>query len=249
MPVRGIKLHEYQAGNLLASYKVAIPLGEVAFSTKQVEDIALKMQGGCVVKSQILGGGRGLGYFKESGFQGGVQIVDTAAQAKKVAIKMFGYHLVTKQSGPDGLQVNCLYIVQKLKIKKEMYLSITLDRSAGCPVYIYSSEGGTSIEDVARENPEKIFKLYVDPFEGPDVEGLVRASGHLGLPSNKKSELTWMMKNIYDCFMEKDCDMIEINPLVLTEDNKVLAADSKITIDHNAVYRQPELKQVMDNSQ
>lgn len=168
--------------------------------------------------------------------------------AKKVAIKMLGYHLVTKQSGPEGLLVNCVYIVQKLNIKKEMYLSLTLDRGAGCPVYVYSPAGGTSIEDVAEEDPSQIFKMKIDPFDGPDVEGLIEAATHLGIPE-QKSQLVWLMKSLYDCFMDKDCDMIEINPLVLTDEGKVIAADSKITIDHNAVFRQPELGSAVDVSQ
>lgn len=185
-PFRGIKLHEYQAGALLDSFKVSIPLGEVAFTPKEAFDIASKLPGGCVVKSQILGGGRGMGHFKETGFKGGVHLVKTADEAKAIAEKMIGYSLVTKQSGEDGLPVNCVYIVQKLSIEKEMYLSITLDRAAGCPVFVFSPAGGMSIEDVAHETPEKIFKIHVNPFTGPKKEEFLKAATDLGIPAQKE---------------------------------------------------------------
>lgn len=236
-PARGIKLHEYQAGALLSSYKVEIPIGEVAFTPEEAHKIASKLPGGCVVKSQILGGGRGQGFIKETGFQGGVKVVDTADQARDITAEYIGNHLVTKQSGEDGLPVNSVYIVQKLAIDKEMYLSITLDRAAGCPIFVYSAAGGMSIEDVAHEDPSKIFKLPVNPFTGPDVEDLLKAADDLGIPE-QKSQLVWLMKSVYDCFMARDCDMVEINPLITTKDGKVMAADSKVTIDDNAGFRQ-----------
>mgnify|MGYP001042026053 FL=1 len=180
-PVRGIKLHEYQAGSLLSSFNVSIPLGEVAKTPAEAKAIAAKFDNGCVVKSQILGGGRGQGHIKETGFQGGVKLVDTADQAEKLASEYLGNHLVTKQSGEAGLPVNSVYLVQKINIDKELYLSLTLDRAGGCPVFIYSPEGGMSIEDVAHETPEKIFKLNVNPFTGPEVEDLMKAADNLGI--------------------------------------------------------------------
>lgn len=128
-------------------------------------------------------------------------------------------------------------MVQKLQIAKELYLSITLDRAGGCPVFIYSPAGGMSIEDVAHEDPSKIFKLNVNPFTGPEVADLMKAADDLGIPE-QRSQLVWLMKSVYDCFMARDCDMIEINPLITTKQGQVLAADSKITIDDNAGYRQ-----------
>lgn len=180
-PVRGIKLHEYQAGSLLSSFNVSIPLGEVAKTPAEAKAIAAKFDNGCVVKSQILGGGRGQGHIKETGFQGGVKLVDTPDQAEKLASEYLGKHLVTKQSGEAGLPVNSVYLVQKINIDKELYLSLTLDRAGGCPVFIYSPEGGMSIEDVAHETPDKIFKLNVNPFTGPEVEDLMKAADNLGI--------------------------------------------------------------------
>jgi succinyl-CoA synthetase beta subunit len=144
--------------------------------------------------------------------------------------------------------VKTVYLVQKLKIDKEMYLSLTLDRAGGCPIFIYSPVGGTSIEDVAEKDPSKIFRIRVNPFRGPEVEDLMKAADHLGIPWHK-NEIVWLMKGMYDCFWENDCDMIEINPLVTTKTGKVLAADSKVTIDPNAPYRQRELSELEDTSQ
>jgi len=145
--------------------------------------------------------------------------------------------LVTKQSGEDGLPVNSVYLVEKLKIDKELYLSLTLDRAAGCPVFVYSPAGGMAIEEVAEETPELIFKLPVNPFTGPEVEDLMKAADHLGIPE-QRSQLVWTMKSIYDCFMASDADMVEINPMVTTKDGKVICADSKLTVDDAAAFRQ-----------
>jgi succinyl-CoA synthetase beta subunit len=129
-----------------------------------------------------------------------------------------------------------------------MYLSLTLDRAEGKPVFVFSPAGGMSIEEVAHEDPSKIHKVWVDPFEGPCVDDLIKAADKLGIPEHR-SQLVWAMKSMYDCFMEKDCDMIEINPLITTKDGKVMCADSKITIDDNASFRQPELKAQEDTTQ
>lgn len=189
-----------------------------------------------------------MGHFKETNFQGGVHVVDTPDQARDITSKMIGNHLITKQSGEDGLLVKTVYLVQKLQIDKEMYLSITLDRAGGCPVFIYSPAGGMSIEDVAHEDPSKIFKLNVNPFTGPEVEDLMKAADDLGIPG-QRSQLVWLMKSLYDCFMDNDCDMVEINPLITTKQGQVLAADSKVTIDSNAAYRQKEHRDSEDKSQ
>ena len=126
----------------------------MAFSAAEAHDVASKIHGGMVVKAQILGGGRGLGHFKETGFKGGVHLVDDAAAAERIAKEMLGNSLVTKQSGEDGLPCNAVYLVEKIGIEKEVYLSVTLDRKAGCPTFIYSPAGGMAIEDVAEETPE-----------------------------------------------------------------------------------------------
>ena len=161
---------------------------------------------------------------------------------------MCGKTLITKQSGAEGFPCNQVYIVEKLFIEKEFYLSMTLDRKAGSAVFVYSPAGGMAIEDVAHSNPEKIFKIYVDINKELEIEPLLEAAVNLGVEEHK-SQIVFMFKHLFDCFIEKDCDMIEINPLVITSDGQVLAADSKITIDDNAVFRQPELKAEEDTSQ
>lgn len=158
LPLRRLKLHEYQAGKLLNKYRVPTPLGNVAFSGKEAflvaKQFGQKKQMEYVVKAQVLGGGRGLGHFKENGFKGGVHIVKTPEEVQQMAEKMCGHTLVTKQSGEAGFPCNCVYIVEKIAIDKEFYLSMTLDRKAGQAVFIYSQAGGMAIEDVAHDTPE-----------------------------------------------------------------------------------------------
>ena len=161
---------------------------------------------------------------------------------------MLGKTLVTHQSGADGLPVNAVYLVEKIQIAKEMYLSLTLDRKAGCPTFIYSPDGGMSIEEVAETNPERIFKLQVSPTEGLNKAQLRDAASHLGIAA-QADQVENMLTKIYECFMAKDADMVEINPLVLTNDGKVLAADSKVTIDSNATFRQKDLAAQEDKTQ
>jgi len=160
---------------------------------------------------------------------------------------MIGNSLVTKQSGEEGFPCSAVYIVEKLGIQKELYLSITLDRGAGCPTFIYSPAGGMAIEDVAHNTPELIHKMPVDMDKGLDAAALKAAAGHLGLEAHA-DQVASVFQAIYDCFVARDCDMIEINPLVLTNDNKVLAADSKITVDSNAAFRQKDLFDQEDKS-
>jgi succinyl-CoA synthetase beta subunit len=142
--------------------------------------------------------------------------VKTAEEVQKIADNMCGKTLITAQSGDAGFPCNCVYIVEKIDIAKEFYLSITLDRKAQSAVFIYSPAGGMAIEDVAHSNPEKIFKLYVDLNQGPDVESLVLVAKNLGV-EEYKSQVVFMLKHIFDCFVERDCDLIEINPLVVTK--------------------------------
>jgi succinyl-CoA synthetase beta subunit len=163
-------------------------------------------------------------------------MVKTAKEVQQLADKMCGQTLITKQSGESGFPCNCIYIVEKISIDKELYLSITLDRQKGCPVFIYSREGGMNIEDVAHKTPEKIFKLHIDVEHGLDIDHLLTAAKNLGL-EDFKTQVVFLFKHLYECFMERDADLIEINPLVTTKDGKVVAADSKVTIDDNAYFR------------
>lgn len=165
-----------------------------------------------------------------------------------MAKEFLGNTLITHQSGADGLPCNAVYLVEKINIVKEMYLSLTLDRAAGCPTFIYSPAGGMSIEDVAENTPEQIFKLPVPYTEGLNEASLRQAATNLGVPE-QADQIVNMFTKIYECFMARDCDMVEINPLVLTKENEILAADSKITIDSNATFRQKDLAAQEDKTQ
>ena len=187
------------------------------------------------------GGGRGKGYFKESGLKGGVHIVNTPEEVKEVAQNMVGNHLITKQSGADGVYCESVYVVQKLKIKKEMYLAITLDRKAGCPVIMYSPAGGTyyiwnhsiclwigmNIEEVAKENPELIYKIPIDILKGPNLSDLEECAKNLGIEKHS-ADVIDKLSRMYKLFVEKDCTMLEINPLVIDGRDRLVCADSKV---------------------
>ena len=220
LPLRRLQLHEYQAGKLLHHYRVPIPHGGVAQSGKEAllvaRQFAQKRQMEYVVKAQVLGGGRGQGYFKENGYKSGVHIVKTAEEVQDVAEHMCGKSLVTKQSDENGFPCNKVYIVEKLAIDKEFYLSLVMDRKAQCLSFIYSPAGGMSIEQVAHDTPEKIFKVQIDINKGLCIDKLAEVAKNLGVEEHK-SQVVFLLKNIYDCFVEKDCDMIEINPLVVTK--------------------------------
>lgn len=251
LPMRRLKLHEYQAANLLKSYDVPVPLGQVAFTPLEALGAARSFNhpvgSRYVVKSQVLGGGRGLGSFKETGFKGGVHLVQMD-DVESIANEMIGKTLVTKQSGEAGLPCNCVYIVETLDIAKEIYLSVTLDRAAGKPVIIYSPAGGMSIEDVAHDTPDKIFKIWVDPLKGLQESDLDGVAKNMDIPE-QDANVRKMLKNLYKCFIERDADLVEINPLVTTRHHELIAADSKVTVDDNAAFRQKELVDQEDKSQ
>jgi len=236
---KGLKMHEYQSAAILEKYDIPVPQGYMAESAEEAYEKTSKFSSkvkGYVVKSQALCGGRGLGHFKEMGFKGGVKVVDTREEVRQFAKEFCGNTLVTKQTGERGLPVQKVFVVEKIKIDKEIYFSITLDRAAGKACFIYSAAGGMNIEEVAESEPDKINKLWVDlRFDltnGP-LEGAARS---LGIPEFDK-EIKALFHNIYRMFREKDCDMVEINPLCTTMDGRLLACDAKVTIDDNAFYR------------
>ena len=241
-PARPIHfLHEYQAGALLDSYKVPTAIGRVAFNAEDAFKVCADFGPGAeyVVKAQVLTGGRGLGTF-DSGFKGGVHIVDTPEKVQDIASNMLGARLITKQSGPEGFPCSAVYMVEKLGIRSEFYLSITLDRAAGCPTFIYSPAGGMNIEDVAEKTPELVYKVPIREAGVIPNEEIVLAAQRLGIPSETE-QVSNMFNTILDTFYGRDCDMVEINPLVMTNDDKLIAADSKITIDSNAFFRQKDI--------
>lgn len=206
---------------------------------------------GYAVKAQVHTGGRGLGYFKENNFKGGVQVVNTQDEVKSVSEKMLNKTLVTKQTGEQGIKCNTLYIVEKVNVIKERYLSITLDRKHQCPVMIASSEGGTNIEDIAEKNPSAIKILPINVKTGLTDKDATKFVEGLGFKGELIKQAVDLLKNLYEAFIKKDCLMVEINPLATVLNNgkeEVLVIDSKVSIDDNAAFRQKDIEAIIDTS-
>lgn len=233
----------------MSKYGVNVPPGIAIHSLDEVPAAASKMAdetGEIVIKSQILAGGRGLGKFT-NGLQGGVHIIPSS-KAVEYAKKMLGGTLVTKQTGPAGKPVNTIYIAKKMKLAKEMYFAILLDRKSAGPIIIACSEGGTSIEDLAEKFPEKIVKVPVDIRAGITDEQAAAVVNGLQVTGDKK-QAQQQIKALYELFDKADCTMVEVNPLAETQDGKVIAADAKIGFDDNAEFRQKEIFAMRDESQ
>ncbi len=242
-----MKIHEYQAKNLLKSAGVAVPRGIVV---KTADDAAKAFEslGGkiAVVKSQIHAGGRGKGRFKQHPEQPGVVLVKSADEARENAARMLGSTLVTIQTGEEGKTVHTLFVEEGLDIARELYLAVVVDREAGGPVVIMSSEGGMEIEEVAQHSPEKIFQ---EPFHtGYGLFGFQarRLAYRLGLDGAAVRSAEDFLPKFCQFFVENDCSMAEVNPLVLTADQKLIALDAKVSFDDNALYRHPEFSELRD---
>jgi len=246
---RFLNLHEYQAQIIFGKYGVAVPKNLPAFSVAEAVEKAAEMPGDeVVVKSQVLAGGRGLGYFKENNFQGGVHIIHKSKVAE-VADKMLGKTLITKQTGAEGKPNNTLLIAEKVSIASEKYFAILMDRGSGGPVLIGSKTGGTSIEDIAAADPTAIIKQPVDIMAGitnADAEAIASQMGYKGAELDQAKTV---ITNLYDCFISCDCTMLEINPLATLTDGRVLVCDSKVGFDDNAEFRQKEIHSQRDASQ
>ncbi|HUE37374.1 MAG TPA: ADP-forming succinate--CoA ligase subunit beta [Candidatus Acidoferrum sp.] len=248
-----MNIHEYQAKQLLAKHGVAVPLEIPAKSLAEVSPAVEKIVAGgsakVVVKSQIHAGGRGKGAFK-SGFQGGVKVASSVEEAVSIAEKMLGDVLVTKQTGPDGRRVQTLLISEGAKVKKEFYLAVLLDRAAGRPVIMASTEGGVDIEEVAAHTPEKIFKEWVDPAVGIMPFQARKIAVALGLKGDLFNAAVKLIIGVFKTWWECDATLVELNPLAVVElrDGKetVLALDSKISIDDNALYRHKDIQEMRD---
>jgi len=236
-----MNIHEYQAKEILNSFGIPIPRSRVALTADQVERAAKEMGGHCVVKAQIYAGGRGKA--------GGVKVVHHPEQANDVAKELFGKKLVTVQTGPEGLKVRRILVEEAVEIAREFYVSITLDRQTSRYCLIASAEGGVEIEEVARKSPEKIYMLNIDPFTGLRPYQARKIALALGLTGVVCEDCVELLLNLYKCCVEKDCFLVEINPLVVTKAGWLLAMDGKMTFDDNAVYRHREYPDMMDYSQ
>jgi len=246
-----MKIHEYQGKELLRAAGVPVPLSKVAFSPQEAKQAAqevIKETGSevVVVKSQIHAGGRGKGRFKEHPDLGGVKVVKGADTAHEIAKQMLGSTLVTIQTGEEGKVVNRLLIEQGMDIKQELYLGVTLDRATGRNIVMASVEGGTEIEEVAAETPEKIITEEVDPAIGlGDFQARKLAYG-LGLEGKVARSAAGFLVKLYNAYEQLDCSLLEINPLVVTGDGKVLALDAKANFDDNALYRHSDIEALRD---
>ncbi len=233
-----MKIHEYQAKKILAQFGVPIPRGEVASNPHQVYDIATRLGGTVVVKAQIHAGGRGKG--------GGVKLAADPAEAEKLASQIIGMKLVTHQTGPEGRTVRRVLIEEGMRIKKEFYLGIVIDRASQRPVFMTSTEGGMDIEKVAAETPHLINKEYIDPRVGFQAFNARRLAFGLGLTGELLAPATKFMTALYRAFEATDASLVEINPFLLTEDGRLLALDAKMNFDDNALYRHKDLLENRD---
>ena len=237
-----MKIHEYQAKALLAKYGVPVPQGEVVFSAADAAAAATRLGGGTVVvKAQIHAGGRGKG--------GGVKVVKNPDEARAAAEKIIGMNLVTHQTGPSGQKVQRVLIEQGLKIQRELYLGLVLDRTTERLVLMVSSEGGVEIEKVAEETPEKIFKEHIHPGLGLTAYQTRKLAFALGLQGPQVAAAGKMMTALYNAFVATDASLLEINPLIVTEDGSLLALDAKMNFDDSALYRHAEFKELRDISE
>ena len=233
-----MKIHEYQAKEILKKYNVAVPDGHVAFSPAEAYKIAEQLGGTVVVKAQIHAGGRGKG--------GGVKLAKDADEAEALADQMLGMTLVTHQTGPEGKIVHKVLIEQGLGIERELYLGIVLDRAASRLVVMASTEGGVEIEKVAAETPDKILKEWIDPAIGLQPFQARKLALGLGLVGDQFKNGVKFLLALYKAFTSIDASLAEINPLVVTKDGEVLALDAKINIDDNALFRHKDIMGLRD---
>ncbi len=234
-----MKIHEYQAKEILREFKVAVPKGSVAYTAEEAVEKAKEIGGNIwVVKAQIHAGGRGKG--------GGVKIAKSLDEVKELADQILGMTLVTHQTGPEGKLVKRLLIEQGINIERELYLGITLDRAKSKNVIMASTEGGVEIEKVAAETPEKILKEAVEPSVGLQAFQARKLAFGLGLEGTQLKNAVKFLMNLYKAYEAKDASLAEINPLVVTKEGDVMALDAKINFDDNALYRHPELVEYRD---
>ena len=247
-----MNIHEYQAKELLAKYGIGIPAGHAALTVEEAVEGAKKLPGPLyVVKAQIHAGGRGKGKFTELGpdAKGGVRLSKSIEEVEANAKEMLGNTLVTIQTGDAGKQVNRLYVTDGVDIAKEYYLSMLVDRATGRVAMIVSTEGGMDIQEVAHSTPEKIVTITIDPAEGfQPHHGRAVAFG-LKLTGDLNKQAQKLAKQLYTAFVDLDCAMLEINPLVETEDGNLLVLDTKMSFDSNALYRHPDVMALRDETE
>ena len=243
---RPMNIHEYQAKELLDLFGVANSPGGVASTSEEAEKIAASLNTqNLVIKAQVHAGGRGKGTFK-NGFKGGVHLCKTPAEIRDTASKMLGETLVTHQTGEEGRVVRKVLVAQSVEIQKELYFAILIDRAISAPIVVASTEGGVDIEAVAEHTPERIFHLPVDPLIGLQPYQARKLAKMLEIPTPLLKNASALFENLYKLFIARDCSMVEVNPLVITKDNQVLALDAKFNFDDNALFRHPDVQAYRD---
>src|ERR1700744_3374232 len=234
-----MKIHEYQAKEILAKYGVPVPRGEVANTPEEASAVARKLfaegASGVVIKAQIHAGGRGKG--------GGVKVAKTREDADEHVKNILGMQLVTHQTGPQGQKVQRLLVEETAAIDRELYLGIVLDRAAGKLTFMASQAGGMEIEEVAAKDPKAIHKAYIDPAVGFQPYQARELAFALGLKPTQINEAVKFMMGLYKAYVDTDASLLEINPFITTKDDKLFALDCKINFDDNAMFRHKELKE------
>jgi succinyl-CoA synthetase beta subunit len=246
-----MNIHEYQAKQLLARYGVAVPKGFVAYTAEEAEKAAQQLPGPVwVVKSQIHAGGRGAGRFEgDPNGKGGVRVVKSVADVKSNAAAMLGKVLVTKQTGPKGKEVKRLYVEDGCDIKRELYLSMLVDRATGRVTIVASTEGGMEIEEVAAKHPEKIVKVAIDPVTGLQGHHARRVAFGLGLAGKQVGTAVRFLDAMYKAFVDLDASVVEVNPLVVTGTGDMIALDAKMNFDDNALFRHKDVAELRDTDE
>ena len=244
-----MNIHEYQAKELFDRFQVPSPKGKVASTPAEAEAAAREFAGSSlVIKAQVHAGGRGKGTFK-NGFKGGVHLIESPEQAAEFAAKMLNETLVTVQTGEAGRLVRKVMIAEAVDITHEYYLAILMDRATCRPVIVASTEGGMNIEDVAHNTPEKIVRQFIHPILGLQAYEVRKITASPGLTGDFAKQFAKLLANLYRLFLECDCSMLEINPLVTTPDGRVLELDAKFGFDDNALYRHPDIVAMRDKEE
>ena len=247
-----MNIHEYQAKAVLKEFGAPVPRGFPAFNPDEAVDAAAKLGGAVwVVKAQIHAGGRGKGTFKEkdAGEKGGVRIAKAPEDVGLFAKQMLGHTLVTVQTGPVGKVVNRVYVEEGANIARELYLSALVDRETGHVAFVVSEAGGMSIEDVAHETPEKIITVDINPDTGPTAADGAKVASALGLSGDLAAQASTLIGSLYKAFTTKDMSLLEVNPLIVTADNKLVCLDAKVSFDPNAAFRHKEWAELRDLSE
>lgn len=246
-----MNIHEYQAKELLEKYNVAVPKGIAAMNVEEAVQAAKELPGPLyVVKSQIHAGGRGAGHFtNDPEGKGGVRLCKTVEEVKDAAEAMMGNTLVTIQTGPEGKQVQRLYVTDGVDIDKEYYCSVVIDRATSRVTFMVSTEGGMDIEEVAENTPEKITHVGIDPATGMSGFHARKLGFALGLEGDALKSSVKFFMSLYKAFIDLDAAIVEINPMIVTDKNEVMALDAKMTFDENALYRQKAVAEMRDETE